>query len=73
MIDLLRSEWFKLRTLRLNWVLVIIGFVFVVAITVLYSLLVDVDEAPFESGFSGELASTIGVSAVLAGLLVSVI
>ena len=71
MTDLLRSEWFKLRTLRLNYALVIIGFVFVIVITGLIGIFSDV--GPFTQTTSGDLAQIVGISAVLAGLLSSVV
>lgn len=71
MTDLLRSEWFKLRTLRLNYALLIIGFVFVVVITGLIGIFAEVDR--FTETTSGDLAEIVGVSAILAGLLLSVV
>ena len=71
MTDLLRSEWFKLRTLRLNFVLVIIGFVFVLVITGLIGIFAEVGD--FNETTSGDVAEIVGVSAILAGLLISVV
>ena len=71
MTDLLRSEWFKLRTLRLNYVLVIIGLAFVVVITGLVGIFAEVRD--FRGNGSADVAEIVGVSAILAGLLMSVI
>lgn len=71
MSNLLRSEWIKLRTLRLNWVLPLVGFVFVIAITGLVGIFGEINS--FTTISSGELAEIVGVSAILPGLLVSVI
>lgn len=71
MTDLLRSEWFKLRTLRLNYILLLIGFVFVMVVTGLIGAFTDVDGLSGPS--NGEVAEIVGVSAVLAGLLLSVV
>ena len=71
MSDLLKSEWFKLRTLRLNYVLLIIGIAFVLVITGLIGIFADVDG--FNEPTSADVAEIVGVSAILAGLLISVI
>jgi ABC-2 type transport system permease protein len=71
MTDLLRSEWFKLRTLRLNYVLVLIGTAFVVVITGLIGIFADVGD--FTSTSSGDIAQIVGGTAILPGLLISVI
>lgn len=71
MTDLLRSEWFKLRTLRLNYLLLIIGFVFVFVITGLVGIFGEVDE--FTQTTSSDIADIVGGTSILAGLLISVI
>jgi ABC-2 type transport system permease protein len=71
MSNLLRSEWIKIRTLRLNWILPLIGFAFVVVITGLIALFGEIDG--FTTIESGEIAEIVGVSAILPGLLISVI
>ena len=74
MIDLIRSEWFKLRTLRLNYVLLIIGFGFVLGIMVLVGVFVPSDDLEFGAGpSSGDIVTIVGVASVLSGLLVSVV
>lgn len=71
MTDLIRSELFKLRTLRMNFVLVILGFVFVVVIVGLVGIFAEIDG--FQSPDSAEVAEIVGVTAILPGLLMSVI
>jgi ABC-2 type transport system permease protein len=71
MINLLRSEWIKIRTLRLNWILPLIGFAFVIVITGLIAMFGEIDG--FTSIESGEIAEIVGISAILPGLLISVI
>ncbi len=71
MTDLLRSEWFKLRTLRLNYILLIIGLVFVLVITGLIGIFADVGN--FTSTTSADIANIVGGTSILAGLLTSVI
>ncbi|MGB3737091.1 MAG: ABC transporter permease [Ilumatobacter sp.] len=71
MTDLLRSEWFKLRTLRLNYVLLLIGFAFVVVITGLIGIFADVGD--FTTTSSSDIAEIVGGTSILAGLLISVI
>ncbi len=71
MIDLLRSEFFKLRTLRLNYILLIIGIAFVVVIVGLIGIFADLDNSSFTP--SSDIADIIGTTAILPGLLISVI
>lgn len=71
MTDLLRSEWFKLRTLRLNYVLVFVGAAFVVVITGLIGIFTE--SSDFTSTSSGDIAQIVGGTAILPGLLISVI
>ncbi|MFK7919836.1 MAG: hypothetical protein AB8G14_17300 [Ilumatobacter sp.] len=71
MINLIGSEWIKLRTLRLNWVLPLIGLVFVIVITGLVGIFGEINS--FTTITSGEIAEIVGFSAILPGLLVSVI
>ncbi len=70
MTDLLKSEFFKLRTLRLNYILLAIGFAFVVVIVGLIGIFADVDGS---STPSSDIADIIGTTAILPGLLISVI
>ena len=58
MSNLLRSEWIKIRTLRLNWILPLIGFAFVVVITGLIALFGEIDG--FTTIESGEIAEIVG-------------
>lgn len=71
MSSLFRSEWIKLRSLRLNWVLPLVGFVFVIVITGLVGIFGEINS--FTTISSGDLAEIVGISAILPGLLVSVI
>lgn len=71
MIDLLRSEWFKLRTLRLNYVLLLIGFAFVAVITTLVGIFAELNS--FTTMRSSDIAEIVGGTSILAGLLISVI
>lgn len=71
MIALLQSEFFKLRTLRLNYLLLIIGIAFVVVIIGLIGIFADVDQSG--STPSSDIADIIGGTAILPGLLISVI
>ena len=71
MIALLRSEWFKLRTLRLNYALPLLGFGFVIVILGLIGIFGDVDG--FSSPISSDVANIVGITAVLPGLLISVV
>ena len=69
MINLLRSEWIKLRTVTMNWVLAIIAVAFPLVITLL--------NAFFEGdkdGFKGrDLVSVLTGTTVVASLLCGVI
>ena len=74
MMNLLRSEFLKLRTVRLNIVLLVFGVAFVVVILALVGVFAPTYEEGFGDGpTSGDLASTVGISAVLSGLLMSVV
>ncbi len=70
MTDLLRSEWLKLRTLRVNFVLLLLGLAFVVVVTGLIAAFVPLDDA---SVTSAEVTEIVGISSILAGLLMSVV
>jgi ABC-2 type transport system permease protein len=73
MMNLIRSEFFKLRTIRLNLVMIAVGVLFVVVVLALVGAFAKVD-GEFESGpTSADVVSIVGVASVLAGLLVSVV
>ncbi|MBI4885261.1 MAG: ABC transporter permease [Actinobacteria bacterium] len=69
MINVLRSEWIKLRTVRMNWILGIIAFAFPVVITLLTAFFSGDDE-----GFTARtLVEVLTGTAVVAALLCGVI
>lgn len=68
MIATLHSEWIKLRTVRMNWVLSIIAIAFPVVITVLTTLLVDIDDMN-----SGDVVGLVTGTSVITGMLLGVI
>lgn len=68
MIDAVRSEWIKLRTIRMNWVLVIIAVAFPLLISILTAALND------DSNFDAEdLLSVVQGTSVITGMLLGVI
>jgi ABC-2 type transport system permease protein len=67
-ISTLRSEWIKLRTVRMNWVLAIIAVAFPLVITVLTTILVDVDGMN-----SGDVVGLVTGTSVVTGMLLGVI
>lgn len=71
MTDLLRSEWFKLRTLRLNYVLVFVGMAFVVVIIGLVGIFSGGGD--FTSTTSADIVEIVGGTVILPGLLISVV
>ncbi len=68
MIDTLHSEWIKLRTVRMNAVLAVIAIAFPLVITVLTTLLVDIDEMN-----SGNVVGLVTGTSVITGMLLGVI
>lgn len=68
MIDTLRSEWIKLRTVRMNAVLAIIAIAFPLVITVLTALLIDSDEMN-----ARDLIGLVTGTSVITGMLLGVI
>jgi ABC-2 type transport system permease protein len=73
MMNLIRSELLKLRTIRLNIVLMVVAIGFVVVIIAIVGTFWPSDELLADGPTSGDIAEVIGVSGVLAGLLVSVV
>ncbi|MCY7299919.1 MAG: ABC transporter permease [Ilumatobacteraceae bacterium] len=69
MINLLRSEWIKLRTVTMNWVLAIIAVAFPLVVTLLTAFFSG-DDAGFNTR---DLASVLTGTAVVAALLCGVI
>lgn len=68
MINTLRSEWIKLRTIRMNHVLVILAIAFPLVVTVLTALLTD------EQGTSAkDLVGVVTGTSVVTGMLLGVI
>lgn len=69
MINLLRSEWIKLRTVRMNWVLAIIAIGFPLVVTLLTAYF-EGDEDGFKtSDLVATLTGTTVVSALLCGVI----
>ncbi len=68
MIDTLRSEWIKLRTVRMNAVLAIIAIAFPLVITILTALLIDSDEMN-----ARDLIGLVTGTSVITGMLLGVI
>jgi ABC-2 type transport system permease protein len=68
MLNTLRSEWIKLRTIRMNHVLVILAIAFPLIITVLTALLIDVDDMD-----ARDLAGLVTGTSVITGMLLGVI
>jgi ABC-2 type transport system permease protein len=68
MINTLRSEWIKLRTVRMNAVLAIIAIAFPFVITVLTALLIDPDEMD-----ARDLVGLVTGTSVITGMLLGVI
>jgi len=68
MINALRSEWIKLRTIRMNWVLVIIAVAFPLIVSVLTAALNDNSEFDAEN-----LLSVVTGTSVVTGMLLGVI
>ncbi len=68
MIATLRSEWIKIRTVRMNWVLSVLAVAFPLGITVLTTALIDVDDMSAENLISLVTGTSI-VSAMLLGVI----
>ncbi|MCU1359757.1 MAG: hypothetical protein JWN99_1046 [Ilumatobacteraceae bacterium] len=68
MINTLRSEWIKLRTVRMNYVLVILAVGFPLIVVVLTAALVDVHDMSTE-----DLVNTVSGTSVITALLLGVI
>ncbi len=68
MINTLRSEWIKLRTVRMNAVLAIIAVAFPLVITVLTALLIDSDSMD-----ARDLIGLVTGTSVITGMLLGVI
>lgn len=67
MSNVLRSEWIKLRTVTVHWVLAVIGVGFPVVITVLVAVFADLENGSFSSRDLSQLIA--GLSVVSAMLL----
>jgi ABC-2 type transport system permease protein len=67
MIDVLRSEWIKLHTVLVHWVLVLVAVVFPVGVTVLVAIFADVDTGGMSSLDVADLI--VGLSIVSSMLL----
>ena len=68
MIGVLRSEWIKLRTIRMNWVLAILAIAFPLVVTGLTTALINVDDMD-----SRDLAGLVTGTSVITGMLLGVI
>lgn len=73
MINLMRAEWIKLRTVTMNWVLGIIAFVFPLVVTLLTAFFRGDDTDPFNSLKSDDLASVLTGTAVVSSLMFGVV
>jgi ABC-2 type transport system permease protein len=67
-INTLRSEWIKLRTIRMNHVLVILAIAFPLIIVVLTAVLIDIDDMDAK-----DLAGLVTGTSVVTGMLLGVI
>lgn len=68
MINTIRSEWIKLRTVRMNFVLFILAVAFPVVVSVLVSSLVDLNDLKIT-----DVAGTVTGSSVVTALLLGVV
>ena len=68
MINALRSEWIKQRTIRMNWVLWIIAVAFPLIVTLLVVALSDIEEIEAEEVI-GLLTGTSVITAMLLGVV----
>ncbi len=69
MINLLRSEWIKLRTVRMNWALAIIAVAFPLVVTLLTAYFEGDKEGFKTSDLASTLTGTTVVSALLCGVI----
>ena len=69
MINVVRSEWIKLRTVRMNWILGIIAFAFPVVITLLTAIFSGDDEGFDARSVLEVLTGTAVVSTLLCGVI----
>jgi ABC-2 type transport system permease protein len=67
-INALRSEWIKLRTIRMNWVLFFVAVAFPLVVVVLVVSLSDIDELVAED-VVGLLTGTSVITAMLLGVI----
>jgi ABC-2 type transport system permease protein len=67
-INTLRSEWIKLRTVRMNFVLVILAIAFPLVITVLTALLIDNSDMNTQDMFD-MIRTTVVITAMLLGVI----
>jgi ABC-2 type transport system permease protein len=68
MIDTIRSEWIKLRTVRMNWVLVVIAIAFPLIVSVLTTSLQKKNDIDTK-GLLGLVTGTSVVTALLLGVI----
>lgn len=68
MINTIRSEWIKFRTIRMNFVLAIIAVAFPLIVTVLTAALADID-----SMNSSDVAGLVSGTSLITGMLLGVI
>ena len=68
MINALRSEWIKLRTIRMNWVLLIIAVAFPLIIVTLVTALQDESDISVEDTIGG-ITGTSVITAMLLGVI----
>lgn len=69
MIDTLRSEWIKLRTLRAHWVLTIIAVAFPLVVVTLVAIFSDIEFGLASDDVSGLIVGLSIVSAMLLGAM----
>ena len=72
MINILRAEWIKLRTVRMNWVLGIIAVAFPLVVTLLTAYFRG-DDTGFDRMRSDDLASVLTGTSIVSALLCGVI
>jgi ABC-2 type transport system permease protein len=72
MINTLRSEWIKLRTITVHWVLVIIAVGFPLVVTTLVAIFGTIDSSIDSSTLSGLIVGLSIVSAMLFGAMAAI-